>query len=571
MPSSTKIVEEKTIIVNKPKLPRLSEREVIYPEVRVDQCCGESSLTNTQAIEIIGWELESDYITRMKAATPGSKDDDFKFDKDDPLVITLDVGSLFVLPEHVKGKKVKLWNNCLNRPYGLRHALKVAQEILTRRWKYNLENIIISRTGIVSDGQHRLTALIIANILWNGPDKYHWQEYWEDEPTIETLIAYGGSEDEDVIRTINNVKARTLGDVIYTSPIFQDLPSPVARAECSRMLDACTTYFWKRTNAGGDYDNFQTHSTSLDLLENHSKLIDSVAHIFRENQDRALSGLKLSAGRCATMLYLMGCSDTMEDDYTLNNPRNETNLNWDQWEKAKTFWVQIATRSPEVDGLIQALGNIIDIDGREVEKFSVICKAWELYKQDIGLTMDELELEYTEPNENGICKLKEVYTVGGIDLGIGKPEEEETLPPAVVEKNTKVEKDKKTEAKKDKPKKETTIKPISHIETGNALVDHISSLRKEHPNRVIFFKGITRYSAYGSDAKIMQDELGLKQSRDHGIPRVDFPLADLEKYVNKINEKYHVALLTKDAQGKDTVVDTVKSKKSTKPGLRGGV
>jgi hypothetical protein len=88
-----------------------------------------------------------------------------------------------------------LEHNQNNRPISDQHVQRIARQILEGKWKYNGDTIKISDTGDVLDGQHRLWAIIEAQIA------------------VDTVIVYG--IERDAFSTIDTVrKLRSAGDTI---------------------------------------------------------------------------------------------------------------------------------------------------------------------------------------------------------------------------------------------------------------------------------------------------------------------------------------------------------------------
>jgi hypothetical protein len=217
-------------------------------------------ITVAKGKEILLWEAEKEYAARVKASNPAYKDVEITFPKEFPAHFRDEEGNL-----------VRCWNNCKNRWFDEPRARLYAQEILQRNWAgpstfpgetVNGETIVIGRTGIVLSGQHRLIGLVLAFQMWLGKNKLHWQKYWQEEPFLESLIVTGVSEHPCIVRTLDNVKSRTLADTLYTSEVFDGLTLPEAngetqrtlrpkeRMELARMLDSAVDLLWKRTGAG---------------------------------------------------------------------------------------------------------------------------------------------------------------------------------------------------------------------------------------------------------------------------------------------------------------------------------
>jgi hypothetical protein len=121
----------------KPSPPAV-DLPVVYPEEDVQMfACreGKKPLYAEDAKKALGWEEENE---------KGQFGDKY----------------LFINP--FNKKKVRCTYNVNNRPFDIPTALKYLQTIMKRRWKFNLETIIIGRFGSVLSGQHRLIALVLA-------------------------------------------------------------------------------------------------------------------------------------------------------------------------------------------------------------------------------------------------------------------------------------------------------------------------------------------------------------------------------------------------------------------------
>jgi hypothetical protein len=91
-----------------------------------------------------------------------------------------------------------LERNMLNRPLSDQHTQRIARQIIGGHWRYNGDTIKISTTGDVLDGQHRLWAIIEANIA------------------VDTVIVYG--IEPEAFATIDTVRRlRSGGDTIALS------------------------------------------------------------------------------------------------------------------------------------------------------------------------------------------------------------------------------------------------------------------------------------------------------------------------------------------------------------------
>ncbi len=409
------------------------EKPIIYPKLGIWYCYlggKEGPINIALAKKILGWESEAEYIQRVTSTMTDKEKAKVNVKFKDYLLVD------------ETGEKVKCWNNDKNRPFAEAHSRKLAQDILNRQWAgpstmagetVNGETIIISMTGRVTSGQHRLVAEVLAHQMWEGKNKNHWLSLWPTPPVIESLVAVGVSDSPKVIQTLDNTKPRTLSDTFYTSEIFQSL-APSEKRECSRMLEKAVEFLWVRSGAGtgtNSFSKYQTHSESRGFLDRHPKLLDCVTHLFGENKERSVSALKLSPGQCAGVLYVMGSSATDGDVYRNQETPSEEVIDWECWKDACNFWSLLSnSKDPQLDHVRKALGNLVDEDtatgGRIVEKFCVLAKAWNAYRDGISLSEEELALEYVTRDDGK--HLDEWPDFGGIDIG-PKHKEPDAAPP----------------------------------------------------------------------------------------------------------------------------------------------
>ena len=394
-------------------------RKVVYPKPDVQLLYGPKALTVAQAKKILLWETEAEYTARMSKDRPNKKPEKFKF------------GDGYVLTDE-NGQKIQCWSNSRNRPFEESWCRSMVQTILNGEFELNLENIIIGVTGLVLSGQHRLIALVLADqIREKSPAKY--SSIWPGPVTLETSIAFGCREIPKVVMTLDNVRPRTLADVLYTSEVFRDL-SPFDRKECSRMLDNAIDFLWRRTRdgqltdpeTGRKYTVYQTHSESRLFLDRHPRLLDCVRHLFEENKGRQISQLKLSTGQCAAACYLMGSAGT--DVTSLASRPFGNDLDWSCWEQATQFWVDLVKGN--LKGVVEALYSLVDaetgVGGRATERICILAKAWRYYASGgKDMLAEDLALKYTPPDDYGKRFLDEFPTFGGIDLGHSKPPKED--------------------------------------------------------------------------------------------------------------------------------------------------
>ena len=378
-------------------------RKVMYPkpttELRLVQ--NATALTVVGAKKILGWEEETE---------------ENKFGAD---YIRELVG--------LYSKKVRCTNNITNRPLTKSILLTLKQEILRKHWQYNGETIIIGCTGLVLNGQHTLIALVLAAAeIANRPDK--WSNYWKVEPTVDKLIAYGVSEDDEIVNTMDTCKPRSLAEVMYRSAYFADVVHKDRKTAAS-MAAYAIKVLWDRTGAKlNAYAPLRTHSESLDFIERHPKIVQCVEHIFEENGDRQISHY-ISPGVASGLLYLMACATSDGQAYHAAEYPNESLLDWKLWSKACDFFVLLAGSSPSILEVSKAFGRAID-NGKDshAERCAILVKAWLRYLSNKPITSKDLKLRYKK-DEDGYDQLEEYPPVGGIDYG-KCPEAEEASEPA---------------------------------------------------------------------------------------------------------------------------------------------
>lgn len=389
----------------------------VYPTLEVSVRAatgkkGESPITVEQAKLLLGWETEEEYATRLKQLDNTVQEAACKFGED-------------YLFKDSTGQKVRCWNNSRNRPFAEQWSRQLAQDILSRNWAgpttmpgetINGETIVIGRSGQVESGQHRLIGLVLASQEWHA-NRMKYEDLWPEEPVLESLLVVGVSENSRVLRTLDNVKPRSLSDVFYTSPLFEGLGNK-ERQECSRMLQAAMGLLWGRT--GISAVSYQTHSEATGFVERHPTLLRAVKHIYEENRERALSIMRLSPGQCAAALFLMGSCGTDGDAYRSTDPRSEKHMDWAYWERACDFFVELSKGTEDAKVIREALGNLVDAEtgtgGRAIERISILSKAWDIFRDGGSVDPASVELQY-DMGEDGVKRLVEFPNFGGIDLG----------------------------------------------------------------------------------------------------------------------------------------------------------
>lgn len=391
----------------------VEEKEIIYPDLCVLLYQSKIKIprdllkiTADRAKTLLGWETEDEYFERFRKQYPDAVREACLF-KD------------YLLKDR-EGKKVRCWRNSKNRPFSESWADALCQDILNKQWRFNGETIIISKTGVDLSGQHRLVALVLAAMDWHGPNSLHHQKKWSEEPYIEALVVAGVEEDQELVNTLDNVRSRTISDVFYTSPIFSDMAKD-QRKKASNMLQNAVNFMWKRTVVShSGTDIYQTHSTSVEFLDRHKKLTEFVRYFLDLDDKNALSKVGLgSMGLCSTLCYYQASSLSDPDEYLAEEVPSEATLNWDNENKAKRFWKEIADNTalfkPLRDGLACLTDPDTDKDPNINEKLCLLAKAWQLFANDEVISKSEILPKYSPPNDDGVKRLLDWPRFGIMD------------------------------------------------------------------------------------------------------------------------------------------------------------
>lgn len=392
-----------------------TSRPVVYPEIKVELCrtATDNPFTGEYAKRLLGWMEET-------------KEAPFEED--------------FLLIDRTR-KKIRCSNNVRNRFYTHSNALAIMQEILQKRWKLNLMTIVIGRTGITVNAQHRLIGLVLACQEWAANrEKY---AHWETEPTIETLLAFGCEETDDVCGTFDTGKPRTLAEAIGCSGVFADLGKGQKKL-ASRICERAIMTMWDRTAV----KKRMTHSEAMAFIEAHPRLLDSVKHILEEDGGKQKQVARwIGPGVASALLYMMGSAKSDPTKYK----GDEKSLDWTMWDAAKTFWVDLAGKAKNTVVLRKSLtGLVAEGMANPRSRPAVLAKAWMLQVGGKPTTAESLALKYVV--EDDVRRLAECPTVGGIDRGSGSADDKPDPTPAEIELRKAEQKalrgGKKAEAKK---------------------------------------------------------------------------------------------------------------------------
>lgn len=387
-----------------------TERNVVYPEFEVviyRDAAGDSPLNASMAKEYLGWEAES-------AGTSGVK-----------------FGNDFLLKD-CNGKKIRCYNNTINRPFYPWLAQMWAREILNGNWCLNGETIIIGRSGQVLAGQHRLVALILAEQMWMKDREEY--PYWKTGPTIDVLVVRGVDEEDKVVNTIDTAKPRDFSDVLYRSELFSNL-LPNQRLTTAKACESALKLLWVRVG-GRAHTGIakRTHAESMDFINHHPKLVDCVRHIMEENgKSNRIKSRYLSSGYAAGLMYLMGCAGSNPIEYWHAEHPSDEALDWSQWDRAKRFWVLLAKGDATIEPVHEKIAEIMEEgSGTVAERCAVLAKAWLCYADGDKITTDDLSLEY-HISEEGQRRLINVPSLGGLDQAAPDEENEPDPTPEEIE------------------------------------------------------------------------------------------------------------------------------------------
>lgn len=136
--------------------------------------------------------------------------------------------------------------NDKNRPVDKKKVIQYAREIEAGRWAFNGETIIVSETGRLLNGQHRLLGCIQA------------------DESFPTLVVFGLPN--DVFLTIDTGKKRSVGDVLS----MEGIPYAAKIAAAATMLMTLEDGY-SQFSGGRGY----TTTEVTDWVNDHPDLLDS--------------------------------------------------------------------------------------------------------------------------------------------------------------------------------------------------------------------------------------------------------------------------------------------------------
>ena len=147
-----------------------------------------------------------------------------------------------------KMAKMALGNMCINRKLRPSLIKKYAHSMLQGQWKINGEAIVFSKSGVLLEGQHRMNAVVVADI------------------SVPMLIVKGVEDSKEVLATINDGASRTLTDRLT----MQGITLNNIHAATLRSL------LFGLSQAQGNGRNPSSRFTTLDYIELFEKHYDAI-------------------------------------------------------------------------------------------------------------------------------------------------------------------------------------------------------------------------------------------------------------------------------------------------------
>lgn len=421
----------------------LTGRPILYPKITVNghEIPMEDLLQTAEDAKVmLGWETESEHEARLTEGLSPERAAkmDVQYKNDYDLI-------------DYNGEKVKLNNNTRNRPLDPKWMQQLGKDMLSSYWRFNGESWIIGQTGLALSLQHRALALIWAQqmIDYEGDDEDKLEvakklkaEFGDKPLAIPAIVVRGIEESPDVTRTLDNVRPRSLADVLFADTSLFNQTAKADREKLCRYVDYAIRTIQKRT--GENLDAFaprRSHSEPLEFLSRHPRLLKAVQYIFTEVNRKDAGGEKPSVleeyvapGTAAGLMFLMGSSLSDRERWDAADTPNDRHLNFDRWEQAELFWSGLGdAKNGDFNAVRQTIakcGNAQTGSTAPVAvRVAVIVNAWNEYVDENGvMSQKNIMPEFGEMDDHGNRALVGHPSVGGIDLGDAKKvwaEEEE--------------------------------------------------------------------------------------------------------------------------------------------------
>lgn len=332
-------------------------------------------------------------------------------------------------------KKIRLKNNVANRPFRTALGRTWESEVLYDRWNGGLgngpngETIIVGRTGLVLDGQHRGVGFVLAVQEWHAdqakdPAERRWTN-WDKEPVVECLVVFGISEESKVVDTINTGEPRSLADVLFRDDQYFGELTGKERVTIAKIAEHAIRMLAHRTAAFADaFAPNRTHSEQIEFLHRHPKLLQCVKRIFESDTNGSITE-HVSLGSAAALMFLMGCAGDTGEKYRNAERPTDSMLKWGHWELADQFWTGIGDKLDRFFEPLSAARAVIAQDAQSVskpERIALVVKAWDLFSRGKPITHEAIALSYRGEGEER--HLAETPLVCPIDVGSPKELEE---------------------------------------------------------------------------------------------------------------------------------------------------
>jgi hypothetical protein len=513
---------------NKEKAP-VEEGGIMYDKIHVEYCYGDDALDEEAVKDMLGYK---------------------EVDTDDYVGVCKEFKKL-------TGKNVIFTKNRCNRPIRMRGLKKLIQDHLNGHFTLNCENIIITDRGNVFSGQNRLISFLVACHERQGKNSAHWLAVRPEPFVMETLVAFGAPQTDEVFRTLNSGEPATLADVVSRSELLATFSDSDHKA-LSRITDFAVRYLWKRTNINKDsYTRERTNSEAMEFLDRHPKLMECIHHIWTESKkDTDTHGIKrvITLGNAAAMMYLMAASNTSYGAYYEEIPtaseRSEDQVDLTMYDKAALFWKQVAEEKGA--GPMKELRNAIDFvttqpkngvwgEGTLTLKTAVFCRAWALYAKGTKLTKENMTLRI-HVDADKLHTLVDTFSFGGIDFTQPPTPEEPKGDSKRTDQRSKLlemrngtNTTKPGDAKPGTPKPESGPKP-DKAPADDSRAEALLKLKAKHAGKILVFPNKEGgYTFWGQDAYtaarllntvVTKNESGpvslrlTKEQFDKGVPKL---------------------------------------------------
>lgn len=423
---------DKVTVIKGEQADTLTGRKVLFPRLTV---CGieipeENLYVSAEDMKTaLGWESEAEYEARL---TDGASPEQAS-------KMNVKYGADFDFKDY-NGEKIKLKNNPRNRPVDQSWLQQLAVDILNDYWRFNGESGVIGKTGLSLSLQHRGLALIWAEQMrsYEGDDEdkkakaKQLQKQHPEPLKIPMVVVRGIEETPDVTRTLDNVRPRSLSDVLFADTSMFSKTARADREKLCKLTDFAIRTVQKRTGENEDaFAPRRSHSEPLEFLGRHPRVVKAVSHIFTEVNRKDDKGERVSvlekvigAGTAAGLMFLMGASESSRERWDDANPApNDRHLDFNMWDKAEEFFAGLGdAKNPEFEGVRKAVskcGNpATGTPAPPAVKAAIVVNAWNEFITEGGnMSLNNVMPEFGPVDDNGNRPLKGTPSVGGIDLG----------------------------------------------------------------------------------------------------------------------------------------------------------